>query len=440
MQVDQDRDRCKLEFIRRVINVLTDSRLRLTQKLDQSLALILKKISARQGSIMLLDKEHNQLLILAATKKDIIGKSQPIDRRAISGYVFESGQPLLIEDINKDPRFKPAVSRSKNYRTDSLLCVPLISQRQDVIGVINASDRLDDTSFSQSDLGLLIDFAAYLSPLVENSYLLHKLKEEREKYKSLAQELELKQKELMITYTERSELVQMVVHDFKSPISAVISNLDLLKYMGLREDQDPIVNTAMEGAEKLLEMINEFLEVAKLDQWQEGKGKLEPVALAPIVRQEVEGIDPIARVKGIDIQITNKEDVLVLGDPTLLSHLLQNLLSNAVKYTPQEGKARVFWEVQTGKRRTDRHDRIVKLCVQDNGPGVPDELKKVIFNRFTRAKSHKNIQGTGIGLFICSRIANLLGGKIWVEDVKGAQAKGSRFCVTLYALENGHAR
>ncbi|WP_457571776.1 GAF domain-containing sensor histidine kinase [Desulfovulcanus sp.] len=434
MQVDQDRGRCELKFVRRMINVLTDPKLRLTQKLDQSLALILKKISARQGSIMLLDKEDNQLIVLAATKKDIVGKGQSIDCSAISGYVFKTGEPLLIGDINKDPRFRPR-TRTKNYRTDSLLCVPLISPHQDVIGVINASDRLDDTSFTQNDLGLLLKFANYLCPLVENSYLLHKLREEREKYKRLAQELELKQRELMITYTERSELVQMVVHDFKSPLSAVISNLDLLKYIGLKEDQEPVVNTAMEGAEKLLEMINGFLEVAKLDHWQECKGKLGPTAILPIVRQEVEGIEPIAKAKQIDVQITNEEDVLVFGDPALLSHLVQNLLSNAVKYTPREGKVRVFWEVKTGKRKTDRYNKIVKFCVQDNGPGVPDDLKKVIFNRFTRAKRHKGIQGTGIGLFICSRIATLLGGKIWVEDVREVQPKGSCFCVTLYALE-----
>lgn len=74
-----------------------------------------------------------------------------------------------------------------------------------------------------------------------------------------------------MTYTERQELVQMVVHDFKSPLSAIISNLDLLKYIGLSDQQKPIVDTALNGAKKLLDMINEFLQIARVDQFQKEK-------------------------------------------------------------------------------------------------------------------------------------------------------------------------
>ncbi|RQD73891.1 HAMP domain-containing sensor histidine kinase, partial [Desulfonatronospira sp. MSAO_Bac3] len=258
-----------------------------------------------------------------------------------------------------------------------------------------------------------------------------KIREEKERYKALVRELELKQRELLIAHTERSELVQMVVHDFKSPLSAVISNLDLLKYMGVNQDQDHIVQTARNGAERLFEMINEFLEVARLDQWsEENMGRLAPINLLPVVQQVIEEASSTASTKKVGLVLKQSQDIRVIADNNLLSHLLSNLISNAVKYTPEGGEIMVWWEVLESRRSADKYNRVAKIGVQDNGPGVPDDIKKKIFDRFTRADRDKNIQGTGIGLFICNRIATMLEGHIWVEDAPGG---GSIFCVTMYS-------
>jgi two-component system sensor histidine kinase KdpD len=240
----------------------------------------------------------------------------------------------------------------------------------------------------------------------------------------------MKQKELLITHTERTELVQMVVHDFKSPLSAVISNLDLLRYMGISEEQENILDTARNGASKLFEMINDFLQVARLDQWQEQKGRLQPTELLPQVQKSVQEAAPTAEAREINLTLDSGGDVRVIAETSLLAHLLSNLLSNAIKYTPQGGEVLVYWDVLDSKRAEDEYDRIVKICVRDSGPGVPDELKKKIFDRFSRADRDKDIQGTGVGLFICNRIVTIMHGRIWVED---APEGGSIFCVTLYA-------
>ncbi|MFP4658051.1 MAG: ATP-binding protein, partial [Desulfonatronovibrionaceae bacterium] len=361
---------------------------------------------------------------------DIVGVVQAVDPRSISGYAFQTSVPLLIRDINKSDMFRPAAGRGDPYRTDSLLCVPLLGSKRRSIGVINCSEREKDTCFTEDDRQILREYSALISPLVENSCLVDSLAREKDRYQALVRELELKQKELLITHTERSELVQMVVHDFKSPLSAVISNLDLLRYIGISEEQENILDTARNGASKLLEMINDFLQVARLDQWQEQKGRLQPTELLPQVQKAMQEAAPTAEAREINLALDSGAEVRVIAENSLLAHLLSNLLSNAIKYTPVGGDVHVYWDVLDSKRSEDRYDRIVKICVRDSGPGVPDELKKKIFDRFSRAERDKDIQGTGVGLFICNRIVTIMHGRIWVED---APEGGSVFCVTLYA-------
>ncbi|EFI34042.1 GAF sensor signal transduction histidine kinase [Desulfonatronospira thiodismutans ASO3-1] len=417
--------------IRSAVRLLTDITVPLNERLDKSLDFILKRIKASKGSIMLKSSEQESLRVEASTNHNIIGIVQDINPGSISGYVFYNSVPLMIEDISKSDMFKPRNGRSSSYRTTSLLCVPLQGSQNNTIGVINCSDRDNDSPFTSQDFQMVQEYASWISPLVENSCLMDKIREEKERYKALVRELELKQRELLIAHTERSELVQMVVHDFKSPLSAVISNLDLLKYMGVNQNQDHVVQTARNGASKLFEMINEFLEVARLDQWsEENKGRLAPVDLLPVVQQVVQEAWSTLASKSLALTLDQAQDIKVVADNMLLSHLLGNLISNAVKYTPEGGLVKVWWEVLESRRSADKYNRLVKIGVQDNGPGVPDDLKNKVFDRFTRAERDKNIQGTGIGLFICNRIATMLEGHIWVEDAPGG---GSIFCVTMYS-------
>ncbi len=418
----------EFNFLRLLINILSSPELDLEKKMDRSLNLILEKVRARKGSIMILSEDRKKFQIVASTNKEILNREIPLNEKSISGYVVTTGEPVYLKDIKKSERFRN-VAIGKNYDTPSLICMPLRVNTK-VIGVINISDHIENISFTEDDFLSLKDYASILSPLLENTRLFQKLQEERERYKRISEELKISQEELLATYSERQELVQMVVHDFKSPLSAIISNLDLLKYIGLTDQQKEIVETALNGAKKLLEMINEFLQIARMDEFHEHKKEFREVSLLSVLNEVLEEFKPQAEVKHIEIMVENKDDIYIFGTPSIFHHLLQNLISNAVKYTPENGNIKICWEVFSSKRAGDKFKNIAKVCIEDNGPGVPDELKSQIFNRFRRLKRDKDIQGTGIGLFICKRIVNLLGGKIWVEDV---EPTGSRFCFTCYS-------
>ncbi|MFW6324411.1 MAG: ATP-binding protein [Desulfovibrionales bacterium] len=424
----QEKERL-LSSLRKVTSILSSPELSLSAKLQQSMDLILGGIRARKGSIMLVDEEDGTLTVMAATRQDLVGRKQKKEESSVSAHVCKTKKPLLVQDISKDPRFRSRTT----YSTASLISVPLFSMQENrLIGVINASDHVKDSSFSDADLETVISYASWISPLVENSRLLSRIRAEKERYRIIADELSLKQKEILIAATERSELVEMVVHDFKSPLTAIISNLDLLRYMDLKDEQEPVVETALDGAQRLLTMINDFLEIARLDHFQNGNGELERINFLPIIQDLVQELEPVARKKNQILELAGDDDIYVLGEYSLLHHLMQNLLSNAIKYTPESGSIRIGWQKKESSRREDPASKLMTFFIEDTGIGVPDDLKKTIFQKFRRGRRQEKHEreGSGIGLFICHRIATILKGEIWVEDV---HPQGSRFCFTLFA-------
>ncbi len=410
-------------FLKRLIQIISNNSKRLEERTDKSLKLLLEKIKGVHGSIMLVEPGEDVFTIVASTNKRLIKKKISIDPNSISGYVYTTGKPLYYKDITKSKKFRHKI-RQKNYSTPSLMCIPLKGQNS-IIGVVTVSDHYENSYFSKDDFLLLLDYSFIISPLLENSLLFIKLQEEKERYERLAQELK-------ITYIEKSELVEMVVHDFKSPLSAVISNLELLKFVGIDDAHKPIVETAIGGAKKLLDMINEFLESARKENLHPKENDFGPVSLREVLNEVLEELKYLADSKSIKIDVNSQKDVSLWGNRSLFVHLIQNLLSNSIKYTPSNGKIKIYWEIKDAQRKEDRFGKICKVCIEDTGPGIPEEDKRIIFEKFKRLDKNKNVQGSGIGLFICKRIVNLLEGKIWVEDVI---PKGSRFCFTAYVWE-----
>ncbi|KAF5058119.1 Adaptive-response sensory-kinase SasA [anaerobic digester metagenome] len=415
-------------FLRRMMGILACRSKSPAEKLRLGGMLIQERLGSSQASVMLFDEDRQELKVVAATRQEIVGLCQPLSPRCVSGYVCTFKEPLLITDIAADGRF---CCRSAAYRTASLMSVPLLSEQGSVIGVINVSDKEGGSAFSQADLGLLLEYAGWVTPLIDNLIALDRLEKEKERYRDLAHELEIKQKELIMASTERAELVQMVVHDFKSPLSAVISNMDLLTYLGPSESQKPIIETAFKGASKLLEMIDEFLHVARVDELHERGFSPVAVSILPLVESQLEEIAPLARDKGIVIENGCTLDVQVLGDRMLLGHLVQNLVSNAVKYTPENGRIRLGMDSWESRRTEDPTRTVLKFWVEDNGEGIEDRYKETVFEKFVRTERsvESGIKGTGIGLFVCRKIVSMFQGRIWVED---AWPRGSRFCVILF--------
>lgn len=221
---------------------------------------------------------------------------------------------------------------------------------------------------------------------------------------------------------QKSEIVSLVSHDLKTPLTATRVYLDnLLDGIGgpLTEKQRRSLTGASASIERLTRMIDDLLDLSRIEA-----GQLEirpaPFHLAAAVDEVMDGLRSVALPRGVDLRPVVGE-AHVDGDRDRIVQVLTNLVGNAVKFTPAGGGVEVRIDPQKG---------LVRVCVADTGPGIPEELQEAIFEQFYKVRPED--PGTGLGLPIARQLVELHGGRLWVESEVG---KGSRFYFTLPAAE-----
>jgi len=229
------------------------------------------------------------------------------------------------------------------------------------------------------------------------------------------EELEKTKKELhdaLETEKELNELksrfVSMASHEFRTPLTTMMSSLSLVTKYGEQNDtenQSRHVQKIKTSIGNMTDILNDLLSVSRLEE-----GKVENAAKELNIRLFVEEIT--SDMQGM---LTEKQSIvpshsgseLVLLDPKLLKNILFNLLSNAIKFSPEGGRI----EVETNVTETT-----IIIRVKDNGIGISKQDQKHLFERFFRGRNASNIQGTGLGLTIISRYLELMNGSIRIDS------------------------
>lgn len=232
----------------------------------------------------------------------------------------------------------------------------------------------------------------------------------------------------------KHDFVSSVSHDLKAPLASMQETTRLLLEGDERVDSRRLLELNAQSAERLQLMIDDLLDVARLDAGA-AVFELEILDLVSHVRQVLDEASGLLDAGQLRLQ-TNfpQRPVRIEADSRFLLQALWNLVSNAIKFSP-EGSLLSAWI-----RPIDRPDDLpaaadefvtpsALLSIADRGPGIPDEDKPHVFERFFRSRRHERFaSGTGLGLAIVASIVNRLGGTIWVEDAVGG---GSVFCVLL---------
>jgi signal transduction histidine kinase len=239
----------------------------------------------------------------------------------------------------------------------------------------------------------------------------------------------------------KSDFLATMSHELRTPLNSIIGFSDVLSSIASLDDKEKrYVGNIQKSGRTLLEMINDILDLAKIES---GKMALRPseFRIDQLLAAQIDMARPLAERKNIDLTVEIEPELPELfQDQGKVQQIVNNLLSNAIKFTPEGGR------IVVSARRGD-HDRL-SLIVSDTGVGIAEDEQHAIFEKFRQGRSvmgsgdamTREHSGTGLGLSIVKELCRLLGGEISLQSELG---KGSVFTVVLdwvlhTAGDNGH--
>ena len=268
--------------------------------------------------------------------------------------------------------------------------------------------------------------------------MLDRLEQNQEQLRAINESLDLKVGQLAEANVGlfesnrlKSEFLANVSHELRTPLNSIIGFAELLQEIALADDHaDPkrqrYLQNILNSGRSLLEMINELLDMAKIEA-----GRMELNLEQTSVTDVIEGLVRIMRPQAEASQLELKTVIgaripVIETDPGKLQQILYNFLSNAIKFTPHGGR------ITLSADRVTRQDNTlgVRLAVADSGPGIPEDMQDVIFEKFRQIDSGHTRQhtGTGLGLAICRELAEMLGAAVSFVSEPG---RGATFFVDL---------
>lgn len=247
----------------------------------------------------------------------------------------------------------------------------------------------------------------------------------QQKYRDKLEELNHENSMLL---RSKSMLLATVTHDLQTPLGSILGFSDLLKKTNLDDTQNQYVTNISYSSDYILNLVNDLVDFSKLEN---NKIKIEKVAFNPktLIEKTFNTLKQNAVDKDIVLlyDMDNALDINVISDPYRVRQILTNLITNAIKFT-QKGHVKITGKIIDGN---------LVFEVQDTGIGISEEGQKLIFEEFTQANPdiEQQFGGTGLGLTISVRMAELLDGKISVESESG-QGSVFTFSIPLVKDEN----
>ena len=224
--------------------------------------------------------------------------------------------------------------------------------------------------------------------------------------------------ELNSTEVLQTDFVSNVSHEFKTPINAIEGYTTLLQGgEGLGEDQKQYVEKILFNTKRLSDLVGNILLLSKIEN-QTIQTHQTTYRLDEQIRQSIVALEPAWSEKDIEFDV-DMESIEYTGSEGLMRHVWDNLISNAIKFNPVGGLVRIGLSRQGGR---------VVFTIEDNGPGISEEARKHMFDKFYQGDSSHKEEGNGLGLALVKRILSIAGGTIEAENLSDA---GCKFTVML---------
>ena len=308
--------------------------------------------------------------------------------RGLLGLLITEPRPIRTRDIARHPQrygFPP-----HHPPMTSFLGVP-VRGREKVFGNLYLTDKQGADEFSTEDEAIAIALAAQAAVAVEKQRLYEASQELLERVRGMQRQRDL--------------FFAMMNHELRNALTGVYGWAERLVRAKSPDGVDRAAHEVYEGAERTITLLNNFLDLTRLDA-----GKVQPVwrdvEVEPALARVLAGIEPAAAARRIRLELERRGTAVLRTDPVRLEQILVNLLSNAVRHSPERSTITV-------RVNADRNG--LAFRVVDRGPGVPVELRERIFEPFERFDPHSGL-GTGLGLPVSRRLAEVLGGALRVEE------------------------
>jgi PAS domain S-box-containing protein len=214
----------------------------------------------------------------------------------------------------------------------------------------------------------------------------------------------------------KNEFISIVSHELRTPLTSILGSLGLIKggVLGeLPEQAKEMIEIAHKNSERLVRLINDMLDIEKIEAGKM-EFKIRPLELIPLIEQTIQASRAYGEEFGVEFAVEHAlPGVKVCADGDRLIQVVTNLLSNAAKFSPRGDTVEVS---------VSRHDGAIRVAVADHGPGIAEEFREHVFEKFVQADSSdaREKGGTGLGLSICKAIVEKLGGRIGFDTETGA--------------------